>query len=109
MGSSPILMFDIDIGSDVGYHGAMYILGTHISIDLPEHAIGRAAERLDMSEREVIDFWRKVAASRQDDLADIDIATGGRISSGRIHWVVTRYSERAIRVMTVVIKEKRKR
>ena len=87
----------------------MYIIGEHISVDLPEHAVERAAERLNMSEREVIDFWRKVAASRQDDLADIDIGTGGRISNGKIHWVVTRYSERAIRVMTVVIKEKRKR
>ena len=86
----------------------MFIFSQYISVDLPEHAIERAAERLGMSENEVVDFWRDMVRSRQDDLAEIEVGHVGRIVRGNANWAVTRYSDFNIRVMTVIIKKARK-
>ena len=96
-------------GPTVSYHTIMYISGIPISVDLPEHAIERAAERLGLPEREVVEFWQRVVANRKDDLAEVEVGHGGHIIDGRARWVVKRYSDFGIRVMTVVIREKRRR
>lgn len=87
----------------------MFITSPYISVDLPEHAIERAAERLGMSEHEVVDFWREVVRSRQDELAEIEVGTGGRIIEGTASWAVARHSDFGARVMTVVTKKVRRR
>ena len=79
----------------------MFIVGRPLSIDVPDHAIERAEQRVGLSERQVLAYWETVAESWQDRLANIRVGNTDRLIADGAVWIVKRHSESGIRVMTV--------